>query len=252
MFSVAKGLLLGLIMVLPGMSGGTVFVILGMYEDMIKDIVKLNVRPYLPLFIGILGGLFIGGNAFAIFFQSYRDITSTFLLGALLASVRSVVDGKIQWKARYILMLVIGIFIGYFSAGESISTLSSSIEENFFVLFIGGALASATMIIPGVPGSSVLFILNIYDTMLLSIKEFHIFNLSVFGAGSIVGILLLANALEKVYAKHRVSLSYLFVGLIIGSARTLLPHMVNVDIILTFIVAFSIVWNLSTYSFDDV
>ncbi|MFT9494078.1 undecaprenyl phosphate translocase family protein [Anaerosolibacter sp.] len=245
LLSVLKGFILGLIIVLPGMSGGTVFVILGMYENMIKDIVRFNIKPYIPLLLGIAGGIYIGGNIFTVFFLSHRDITAALLLGALLASVRAVIDVKQRPHIKHLLILFFGVVFGYFTAGESISMFPSKIEANPWLLFIGGAFSSAAMIIPGIPGSSVLFILSIYDTMLLSIKELHISNLLFFGVGSIGGILLLANMLEKIYDKHRDLLSYLFAGLIIGSSRTLLPYDINTAIVLAFSLAFVVVWRLS-------
>lgn len=245
MLSILKGFVLGLIIVLPGMSGGTVFVILGMYESMIKDIVRFNIKPYIPLILGIAGGIYVGGNIFTVFFLTYRDITAAFLLGALLASIRAVINVKQKPHIKHLLTLFFGVIFGYFTAGESISMFPRSIEANAWLLFVAGAFSSAAMIIPGIPGSSVLFILNIYDTMLLSIKELHISNLFFFGTGSIAGILLLANMLEKIYEKHRDLLSYLFAGLIIGSARTLRPYDINTAIIIAFSLAFVVVWKLS-------
>ena len=245
MLSIIKGFILGLIIVLPGMSGGTVFVILGMYENMIKDIVKFNIKPYIPLLFGILGGIYIGSNAFALFFEAYKDMTLAFLLGALLASVRSVIDIKQKTNIKHFAAVLIGGVIGYYTVGDSISMIPQNIEANKLILLIGGALSSAAMIIPGLPGSSVMFILNIYDIMLVSIKELHLLNLILFGTGSIVGVVLLANILEKIYDKHRDILSYLFSGLIIGSARTLLPSLLSLEVAIIFILAFTLTWHLS-------
>ena len=71
MHPLIQGLIAGFVIVLPGMSGGTVFVILGIYEQMIKDLVRFNLKPYLPLLAGALIGIFLGGMAFALFFQNY-------------------------------------------------------------------------------------------------------------------------------------------------------------------------------------
>ena len=68
MRSIIQGIILGFIIVLPGMSGGTVFVIFGIYEDMVRDLVRFKIKPYIPLLAGMLVGIFLGGLAFAFFF----------------------------------------------------------------------------------------------------------------------------------------------------------------------------------------
>jgi len=77
---------------------------------------------------------------------------------------------------------------------EAIGDFSLNMDISWGLLLIGGALSSAAMIIPGIPGSSVLIILGIYDAVLFFIAELNILYLSIYGLGSILGILLLANA----------------------------------------------------------
>ena len=126
--------------------------------------------------------------------------------------------------------------------GEPVNILTAGEDVSTVVLFVGGALASAAMIIPGVPGSSVLIVLGIYDTMLFYIKELAIEKLLIFGTGSVAGIFLLVSLLERLYEKHRAVISYFFVGLILGSSRGLLPYKFSLPILMLFLVGFSIVW----------
>ncbi len=242
MMLIIQGIILGFIIVLPGMSGGTVFLIFGIYEQLMRDISKLNIRPYLPLGLGILIGIYLGGLAFTLFFQNYRDAAAAFLLGCLLASVKPVIGCCPKPNTNGKISMALGIAIGFLLVFEAIGDFALNVNINWVLLVLGGALSSAAMIIPGIPGSSILIILGIYDAMLFFIAELHILNLSLFGLGSILGILLLANAINTFYTSHRMIISYFFAGLIIGSARGLLPSDFNPLYLVLFVIGFALVW----------
>ncbi len=244
MGSIIKGIIIGFVIVLPGMSGGTVFVIFGIYEDLVRDLVKLRIRPYLPLLGGMLIGIYLGGTAFTLFFEEHRNITVTLLLGCLLASIKPVLKDNFKLSFRNITILLIGLIIGYFLVDDSLNVGSSQEYVPWYVLIIGGALSSATMIIPGIPGSSVLIIMDIYDIVLGYIKELNIIKLSIYVIGAAMGAVLLLNALEKIYDKYKEQLSYAFAGLILGSTRALIPSELNFSVVLTFVIGFCIVWYL--------
>jgi len=237
-----KGLIVGFIIILPGMSGGTAFLILGLYEDMVKDILHLKLKRYLPMIAGMLMGIFISGYMFGWFFENYRDITVAILLGCLLGSVRSVLKDGGKATKSHIAILMAGIVVGCISSLEPMGIATEAEEANMLLLFVGGALACVAMIIPGVPGSSVLILFGIYDIMMLSIKYFELVNLIVFAAGSITGTFLLLKLLAKLYDKYKSPLSYFFGGLIIGSARALIPSNFSILTVLLPILTFTLVW----------
>lgn len=241
-----QGIILGFIIVLPGMSGGTVFLIFGIYEQVIRDIARLNLKPYIPLCLGLIFGIYLGGLAFTLFFQFYRDATAAFLLGCLLASVKPVVACCPKPDKRGIFAMILGIVVGFLLVFESIGEFSINMEINWGLLLIGGALSSAAMIIPGIPGSSVLIVLGIYDAILFFIAELNLLYLSIYGLGSILGILLLANAINTFYINHRMIISYFFAGLIIGSARGLIPSGFSILYLVLFLLGFAIVWVASS------
>jgi len=242
MRSILQGLILGFIIVLPGMSGGTVFVIFGIYEDMVRDLVRLKLKLYIPLLGGMLVGIFLGGMAFALFFESYRDLTVAFLLGCLLASIKSVLKACPGLNTKRLVCLLIGLAIGYYMVGEPFNLVTKHDDVEWYLLIIGGALSSAAMIIPGVPGSSVLIIMGIYDSVLSYIKDLNLIKLAIYGIGSAAGAILLLNLLEKIYNRYRELLSYSFAGLILGSSRALLPYTYSFSVLLTCTIGFIIVW----------
>lgn len=239
---IVKGFILGFIMVLPGMSGGTVLLIFGLYEKMVNDLLKLNIKPYAPLAIGIIIGIISGGYAVAMFFENYRDATVALLLGCLLASIRAVLRDCPKINRQGWTAIILGGVIGLLMVQEPLGLEVNIGQTNWLVLVIGGAISSAAMIIPGVPGSSVLIILGIYDVMLSSIAEWDYINLLFFGLGSVIGITVLLNILGKIYEKHKGFASYFFAGLILGSARGILPSVLNPAIFALFIIGFMTVW----------
>ncbi|KUO51185.1 MAG: hypothetical protein APF76_16990 [Desulfitibacter sp. BRH_c19] len=244
-----QGLLLGFIIVLPGMSGGTVFLIFGIYEQLMRDLSKFNLKPYLPMGLGLLLGVYLGGLGFSLFFELHRDATVVFLLGLLLASVKPVVESCPKPDKKSLtstaLAVVLGIVIGYVLVFEDIGAINLDLNINWFLLVIGGALATAAMMIPGIPGSSILIIFGVYDVILFSIAELNLFNLSMFGIGSILGIFLLANTLNIIYTNHKMLISYFFAGLIIGSSKGLLPSSFEPVYLLLFALGFTMVWKFS-------
>ena len=242
MSSWLQGILLGFIMVLPGVSGGTVFVIFGIYEQLVRDLANFNIRPHLKLFGGIAIGLFLSGSLFSLFFETHRDETVALLLGCLLASLRSVLSRDMKISRKRLGFLGMGATIGFLLGSEPIGIGGMLEEVSYSYLFFGGALASAAMVIPGLPGSSVLLLMGIYDNVLYYLGEFILPPLIVFGIGSLLGMFLLVKLLQKLYDKYRENLSYFFAGLILGSARVLIPVFFTWYLPILFLMGFTIVW----------
>lgn len=237
-----KGFILGLTIVLPGMSGGTILIILGLYGQILKDIAKINIKPYWPLLSGCVAGLFLGGFVFALVFEAYRDIASAFLMGCLFASTRAVFRERPSPTLTRLGILAAGLALGFWLAEEPIAIAENTTAVNLAVLALGGAIASATMMIPGLPGSSVLIIMGIYDDVLVYLRDFHLLNLAIFGFGSILGIFLLARALDNLFNRYQGPIAYFFAGLILGSTRAILPGSFGFMVVLLFIGGFALVW----------
>lgn len=242
MTQIIFGFILGFIMVLPGMSGGTVLLVLGIYEKLVKDLSKFNFKPHVPLLIGAIAGIFISGKLFTLFFLSYREATVAFLLGCLLASIRSILNNCPKMNSRLLFILLLGLIVGFLTVQEPIGIGVGYRDVNYIVLFIGGAIASGAMIIPGIPGSSVLILMDIYDSVLFYVSELNIPRLLAFGTGSMLGMIFLVKFLAKIYDSHRSVVSYFFAGIVLGSSRALFPHEISIPIVMLFITGFSIVW----------
>ena len=237
-----KGLLIGVIIVLPGMSGGTVFLVLGLYEKIIRDLARLKLKPYIPLLMGLVVGVFIGGLLLSYVFQQFRDLSVAFLLGCLLASIRPILKGQKTRRPEILGLLLVGFVVGFLMAGEPIELGDPGAAASYVRLFIVGALASATMIIPGLPGSGVLILGGIYDDALFYLGNFQFLELSIMGISGLLGIFLLARGLENLYMNHRKVIAYTFSGLIAGSARAIIPYNFTLGVLALFLLGFVVVW----------
>ena len=239
-----KGIIMGFIVVLPGMSGGTLLLIMGIYEKLLKDLSRLRLLPWLPFIVGAGGGIILSGMALTWLFQAYRDLFSTFLLGSVLASIKAVLGTNYHVNPSRMFLFISGAALGLVMADAPIGLVNEAMAPGVGLLFIGGAVASAAMLIPGIPGSSVLIVLGIYDHILNSLATLEWINLSVFAVGAIAGIFGLANALDKFYSRYRALVGWFFSGLIIGSGRMLLPaSLVNpVALVVAGIAGFALVW----------
>lgn len=239
--SAFQGIVLGFVIVMPGMSGGTALIILGIYTRLVRDLARFKLIPYLPLIGGLVLGIYLGSVAFARLLIYYRDITAAFFLGVILVSIKVIIEGRPVLRASSIFAMVIGFIAGYLMSGEPIGMVGET-EASHYLLFSGGAIASAAMLIPGVPGSAVLIVMGIYDDMLFYVNELNLVPLFIFGAGGLAGIFLLARFLAKFYEHHQNLLSFLFAGLIGGSVRILLPQTLNPGVLVALLAGALLVW----------
>lgn len=241
-----KGAFVGLIIVLPGMSGGTLILVLGLYELLMHDLARMRLLPWLPFALGLAGGMAAGSLAFSFFLIAYTSWLMAFLLGSVLGSVRAVVRPEPRPGTGGVLFGIVGIAAGWYLAGFSEFGSSAGEQPGYLLTIIGAALASVAMVLPGVPGSSVLILFGIYDDAMLALSSFDIVWLLIFGLGAVAGILALSNIVDRIYARYRRLLSWFFAGLIVGSARLLIPGLDDniLFYIILAVLGFAVVWLL--------
>lgn len=240
-----KGMLVGLVVIMPGMSGGTMLLAIGLYEKLMRDFARIRILPWVPFFIGLGTGIMLSGILLTRLLQRYELVILAFLFGCILASVRPVLGEYRTPSVKRIVVLIIGLALGFLLASLSdFGVMDDPVPPNAVFLFIGGAISSAAMVLPGVPGGSILIIMGLFDDIMLAVSRFDWFMLSIYGAGSLLGIFALSNALDKLYSRYKATLSWLFVGLIIGSSVMLIPE--TVESILGFLLiaatGFTLVW----------
>jgi putative membrane protein len=225
--------------VVPGVSGGTIAFITGIYEELINSIKSINLVAFRLFFTGrwhsfwkqingnfllaVFGGIFISVLSLAKVLEYLLEhqpvLIWSFFFGLVLAS-SYVVSRKItQWKYPKILALVGGIGIAFYITSVTPTTTTDSF---WFVIF-SGALASCAMILPGISGSFILLLLGKYSFALHAVNERIILDLLLLGVGAVSGLILFANLLSWLLKKYHDITIAVLVGFMIGSLNKIWP-----------------------------
>lgn len=231
-----QGAFIGLALVLPGLSAGTVLIILGFYRRFLEDVSAFKLAPYLPLALGAAAGGIGGVYVVSYLLENYTFLVRAFLLGMLLASVPLVLGSpskKLSLPGLQPALLGIGGFIiTWFYICEPTRTFTVLPPGGPLHFFLGGTLSSATMILPGISGSSILIIMNLYEDVIHAVSSWQWLKMAFFSAGFLAGFFILARLLTALYRRYTQGISYLLAGLILGSTRILLPGQVTIIFLL--------------------
>ncbi|ODN31442.1 DUF368 domain-containing protein [Fervidobacterium thailandense] len=234
------GLLIGLANVIPGVSGGTMAVIVGVFERLINTVdglTKLRLKRDDLLFLVVLGvgvvlGLLLGSKVLVFAFKTYPYYTYAFFYGLILFSLYDLKD---QVKHFRIVEFLAGFFVvvfPYFLAhGGFVRDLGNlSTAELFVFIPLSGALAGASMVLPGLSGSLVLMLLGYYHQAIEIVSRFplkitskEILFLISLGVGILVGIVVIVRLLNLWFEKARSSIMNFILGLLTGSLYPITP-----------------------------
>ncbi len=241
--NVLKGMLIGIANIIPGVSGGTMAVSMGIYDRLIhcishpfKDF-KNNVLFLIPIALGM--GIAIIASAFGIdyLFETFPLQTNLLFIGLIMGSLPAIYEKVKTYTMRigHILTAVLffGVVVGMAvlnGAEGSYVQLGASFIDMAKLFFIG-VIASATMVIPGVSGSMMLLLLGYYNPILDTIKTFFtallgldfavlfstILVLVPFGIGVLVGMVVIAKIIEVVFERFPTYAYWSIIGLLFGS-----------------------------------
>jgi len=225
--------------VVPGVSGGTIAFITGIYEELVNSIKSINLQAIKLFFTGrwasfwkqingnfllaVFSGIFISVLSLAKVLEYLLDqhpvLIWSFFFGLILAS-SYVVSRKIrQWDYPRIVAIAGGIGIAFYITSVTPTTTTDAF---WFVIF-AGALASCAMILPGISGSFILLLLGKYLFALHAVNERIILDLLLLGSGALVGIILFANLLSWLLKKYYDFTIAVLVGFMIGSLNKIWP-----------------------------
>lgn len=234
-----KGLAMGAADAVPGVSGGTIAFISGIYEELITSISNVNGALFKTLFskgimafwqqvngnflLALLSGIIISFVSFMklakYLLEHHPVLIWSFFFGLIVASIYFVGKQITKWNLVSIFALIIGAGIAFY-----ISKLPSlGTNENSWFLFLAGAIAICAMILPGISGSFILIILGAYKTLSNAIHDIDIKKIMIFGTGALVGILSFSHVLKWLFKNyHNVTLA-LLTGFIFGSLNKVWP-----------------------------
>jgi len=224
----------------PGVSGGTIALLLGIYEELVTTIGNINLSLFKELkkngfysFWKKLNGNFLLSLSIGIgislitfikltvdLFDKYPILIWSFFLGLILATIYVIFKLIKSWNYINIIFVLIAIFISFY-LGEMDKMDSTNIK--LIYILISGIIAASAMIIPGISGGLILLILGLYDTMLNAVYNLEIDKIVIFSLGAIIGLLSFSKIIKWMLSKNS-SLTYsILLGFVIGSIPKLWP-----------------------------
>jgi len=228
-----KGLVIGIGAIAPGISGGSLAVILGVYEKITGAIASLfkdfwkKVKEFLPMGIGGIIGVLGFSNIIAFLFKNY-EIEVKYLFIGLMAgtfpSLRRQAD-KHGFKLRYLIPFVITFAAAiWFAVSENaVVEGTASSNANFVMLAIYGAIIGFGTIIPGISASFILMYLGAYEILMEGISRLNLAVLIPAGIGFVGSIVLFAKLINILFKKAYGYTYYAVFGLTIGSVLAIFP-----------------------------
>ena len=234
------GILMGIADAIPGISGGTIALLLGIYEELIGSISNFNIYLFqnlkkkgikycwnkingnflLSLISGVLLSLLSFVKIFSILIQKYPLFIWSFFLGLILATLFVINRNIKKWNIVNFILIFIFAFLTIL-----LSIINPSISENInlFYILICGIIASSAMILPGISGSLILVILGVYTLIINALNNLEYNIILVFLIGCLIGIINFSKIIKWLFHNYRDYTFSIMLGLVIGSIYTVWP-----------------------------
>lgn len=255
--NILKGMVIGLSNVIPGVSGGTMMVSMGIYDRLIMLLThfikkfKEAMALVVPIFIGMLLAIALFSKLFSeVLFPNYPFQTNLFFIGLIIGGLpvifKKVKGKKIDVPSVLAFAVFFVVVVGFALLGDG-SDKGTEITISFITvlkLFVVGIVAAATMVIPGISGSMIMMLMGYYQTIIDTINAFlnalSAFDLQAilaccmvlvpFGIGVVVGIVAVAKFVEFVFTKFSQIAYWAIIGLIVASPFAIIIMMGSVAI----------------------
>jgi putative membrane protein len=235
-----KGMAMGAADVVPGVSGGTIAFISGIYEELLTAISNVNFKLLktlksagikaawkqvngsflFALFIGIFISILSLAKTIKWLLENEPVLLWSFFFGLVLASIMYIGKQVETWNVQIIILFILGISFGY-----AVTVIPPTYvgEINYLFLVFAGATASCAMILPGISGSYILLLLGVYPIVMTAIttKDYKI--IGAIGLGVIIGLLSFARLLKWLFLNYKNQMLIVLTGLMLGSLNKVWP-----------------------------
>lgn len=242
---ILKGFIFGIANIIPGVSGGTIALTMGVYEDLITSIsnilssFKKSMSILIPFFFGTVLAILSMSKVINYTLDKYPTQTILFFVGLIIGGIPliykhlNIKKNKKIKKTNIALCIITFVFViglALLGGGSSNYDVSNPNIVTMILLFLVGAIAAASMVIPGISGSFVLMLLGFYKPIIATVSDLTSMNhlttdfmiLIPFGLGVVIGIVLIAKLLEYLFNKYPLQTYFAIFGFIIASVITLL------------------------------
>jgi putative membrane protein len=254
-FSFARGFVMGAADIVPGVSGGTIALVLGIYERLVASIsagsaalgalVKTDLETsrrslrevewafLIPLLIGILAAVVSLAHLIRTLLEDEAVVMAALFVGLVAGSMviawmmirtRLMIHVWVAIAVAVVVFIVLGL-----RSGTSEDTVSQIAQPATWAFFVSGALAICAMILPGISGSFILVMLGMYGPVLAAVTDANIAELGTFVVGAVIGLAIFSQFLNWALKHHHDIVLAGLVGLMGGSLRVLWPWPLGVD-----------------------
>ncbi|MFC3416401.1 DUF368 domain-containing protein [Algoriphagus hitonicola] len=234
-----KGMAMGAADIVPGVSGGSIALIAGIYQTLLESINSFNLENLsllrklelkkfyfavngtflASLLLGILTSIFALSQLITYLMADHPIPLWSFFCGLILISAFLILKDIKRWHLGVILAVLIGTAIAWWVTNLPPTT---SPDAKWFI-FVSGAIAICAMILPGISGSFILLILGKYEVILKAVSDRDIFTLGLFASGCVVGILAFSRVVSYLLRKFHSATIGLLSGFMLGSVNELWP-----------------------------
>lgn len=233
------GMVFGIANVIPGVSGGTMLVVFGVFDRLTEAIsgIKKIFRNFWFLFtfaLGAGGGIVLSAFVISSLFRNFSVQTNMFFIGLILGGVPLIYkfgteEQKVKPSCIVPFVIAMAVVIGMTVLEKlDVFKLAPDVVTGFDLvislkLLVCAAVAAVTMIIPGISGSFVMMLLGVYETIIGAIKDMNFFVIIPFAIGAVIGIIGGAKLISILIKKNKLMVYSALMGLVIGSVYAILP-----------------------------
>jgi putative membrane protein len=234
-----KGIAMGSADVVPGVSGGTIAFITGIYTELLDSIKSVNISALVTLYkqgpkaawqaingtfllvllLGILSAILTLAKVIHYLLDQHTILLWSFFFGLILASSLHMGRQIKQWNKGTFAALIMGALI----AGSISIASPSSIDANYLNIFFAGSIAICAMILPGISGSFILLLMGLYAPVLAAVKGMQLDIMSIFALGAVIGLMLFSRLLSWLLHHYQDLMFSLLTGFMLGALLKVWP-----------------------------
>lgn len=245
-----RGLLMGTSDIMPGISGGTIALITGIYDKLINSISNIKLlflKPllkgdistfkkqlleevdfefFIPLGLGMVIAMILMAGVINYLLGNYAAFTYSFFAGLILSSIFILYKQIDAFNIKAITVTIIFAVLAYIFVGLNPMQASHSLP----ILFISGFIAICAMLLPGISGSSLLLLLGQYEYMINVIHQISVIEIIVFLVGAGLGFMSMSRVIKYMLENHKQLTVATLIGIMLGSMRVPAQHIVTAPI----------------------
>ncbi|TFE02506.1 DUF368 domain-containing protein [Jeotgalibacillus sp. R-1-5s-1] len=234
--NIFRGLAMGTSDVIPGVSGGTIAVLLGIYDQFINAVSGITTREWkkhlpflLTLGAGMATAILLLSHLIEWLLANYPQPTNFFflgLIGGILPYLLRESNAKENFKGKHLLLLFVGAVIvasmAFINPAEE-GVITSVTASTALLLFVAGILASSAMLLPGISGSFILLVIGVYETAISAITNLNFVIIALVGAGVAFGFIFSSKAIRYLMNRFPLMMYAFIIGLVFGSLFVVYP-----------------------------